>query len=66
MISREYFHTAPALLRIAKSITDEAIANRLMALAADYERRARKADAAQAVNALRQAACGEDSSLAKS
>ena len=44
MISKEYLYTAHALLRIAKSITDEAIANRLMALAADYERRARKAD----------------------
>ncbi len=44
MISREYFYTAEALLRVAKNITDEAIANRLMTLAADYERRARKAD----------------------
>jgi hypothetical protein len=44
MISKEYFYTAQALLRVAKNITDEAIANRLMTLAADYERRARKAD----------------------
>jgi hypothetical protein len=43
MISKEYMHTAQALLRSAKSITDEAIANRLMALAADYERRVHKA-----------------------
>jgi hypothetical protein len=35
MISREYLHTAQALLRIAKNITDETIANRLMALAAE-------------------------------
>ena len=47
MISKEYLHTAQALLRITKSITDATIANRLMALAADYERRARKADLAE-------------------
>lgn len=44
MISKEYFYTAQALLRVAKNITDEAIANRLMTLAADYERRGRKAE----------------------
>ena len=44
VISKEYLYTAQALLRVAKNITDETIANRLMTLAADYERRARKAD----------------------
>ena len=44
LISKEYFYAAQALLRVAKNITDETITNRLMALAADYERRARKAD----------------------
>jgi hypothetical protein len=43
MISKEYLYTAQALLRVAKNITDEAIAKRLMVLAADYERPARKA-----------------------
>jgi hypothetical protein len=47
MISKEYLHTAQALLRITKSIADETIANRLMALAADYERRAWRADQAE-------------------
>jgi hypothetical protein len=56
MISKEYLYTAHALLRIAKSITDEAIANRLMALAADYERRARKADMVGTADALTLAA----------
>lgn len=51
MISKEYLHTAQALLRIAKSITDETVANRLMALAADYERRAHRADLAEAAEA---------------
>jgi hypothetical protein len=41
MIGKEYLYTAQALLRVAKNITDQTIANRLMALAADYERRAR-------------------------
>lgn len=44
MISKEYFYTAQAWLRVAKNITDETIANRLKNLAADYERRARKVD----------------------
>ena len=44
VISKEYLYTAQALLRVARNITDGTVANRLMALAADYERRARKAD----------------------
>jgi hypothetical protein len=50
MISKEYLHTAQALLRSAKSITDETIANRLMVLAADYERRVHKAALAPAAD----------------
>ena len=56
MISKLYLHTAQALLRITKSITDETIANRLMALAAEYERRAHKAVQAEAAEALAPAA----------
>lgn len=48
MISKEYLHMAQALLRCAKSITDETIANRLMVLASDYERRVHKAALAPA------------------
>jgi predicted ArsR family transcriptional regulator len=68
MISKEYVHTAQALLRITKSIADETIANRLMALAADYERRARKADLAEAAEALTPAAdrAGSSPRFAKS
>jgi hypothetical protein len=39
MIGKQYLHTAQALLRIAKNIKDETIANRLIAFAADNERR---------------------------
>jgi hypothetical protein len=53
MISKEYLHMAQALLRCAKSITDETIANRLMALASDYERRVHKAALAPAADRAR-------------
>jgi hypothetical protein len=54
MVSKEYLRAAQTLLRMAKKMTDQTIANRLMALADDYERRGRKADGvetAAAVNA---------------
>jgi hypothetical protein len=68
VISKEYLHTAQALLRIAKNITDETIANRLMVLAGDYERRARKADLAEAAEVVTPAAdrAGPSPRLAKS
>jgi hypothetical protein len=68
MIGKEYLHTAQALLRIAKSVTDETIANRLMTLAADYERRARKAGLAGAAEAVTPPAerVGPSQRLAKS
>jgi hypothetical protein len=40
---KEYLKTAQTLLRTAKTMTDEAIAAQLKALADDYERRAEKA-----------------------
>jgi hypothetical protein len=49
---KEYLETARTLLRTAKSMSDQAIAGQLQALAEDYERRAEKAthvDAAKAV-----------------
>jgi hypothetical protein len=52
MIAKQYLRTAQALLHIAKRIVDEMIADRLMALAVDYERRARKADPAEAAQGL--------------
>ena len=47
MLSKEYVSTAQTLLRVARNMTDQAIADRLKALADDYERRARKAAAAK-------------------
>jgi hypothetical protein len=40
---KEYLKTAQTLLRNAKTMTDQAIAAQLKALADDYERRAEKA-----------------------
>jgi hypothetical protein len=40
---KEYLKTAQTLLRTAKTMTDQAIAAQLKALADDYERRAEKA-----------------------
>ena len=48
---KEYLKTAETLLRAAQTMTDQAIAGQLKALADDYERRAEKAshiDAAKA------------------
>ncbi|MDE5443177.1 hypothetical protein GWG65_17300 [Bradyrhizobium sp. CSA207] len=44
--------TAQSLLRVAKTMTDQAIADQLKALADDYERRAEKASYADAVKAM--------------
>jgi hypothetical protein len=48
---KQYLKTAQTLLRAAQTMTDQAIAGQLKALADDYERRAEKAshiDAAKA------------------
>jgi hypothetical protein len=47
---KEYLKTAQTLLRAAKTMTDQAIAARLKALADDHERRAEKASLAHAKN----------------
>jgi hypothetical protein len=52
MLSKEYVSTAQTLLRVARNMTDQAIADRLKALADDYERRARKAADAEAAKRL--------------
>jgi len=52
---KQYLKTARTLLRTAQTMTDQAIAGQLKALADDYERRAEKAsrdDAAKAAKAL--------------
>jgi hypothetical protein len=66
MLSKEYFETARTLLRIARNMTDQTIADRLRALAEDYERRAEKAsrtDAGEAVAAVAVRGEGEGSTL---
>jgi hypothetical protein len=45
MLSKEYLNTARTLLRVARSMTDQAIADRLKVLAEDYERRVEQAQA---------------------
>ena len=52
MVSKEYFGTARALLRIARNMTDLTVASRLQALAEDYERRAQKAELAESAKGL--------------
>jgi hypothetical protein len=52
MVSEEYLGTARTLLRVARNMTDQTIANRLKALAEEYERRAQKAELADSAKAL--------------
>jgi hypothetical protein len=47
MVSKEYLGTAITLLRIARSVADETIADRLRVLAEHYERLAQKAGLAE-------------------
>ena len=49
---KEYLQTARTLLRTAQTMTDQAIASQLKALADDYQRRAEKASHVDAVKAL--------------
>jgi hypothetical protein len=58
LLSKEYQNTAQTLRRVARNITDQAIADRLEVLAKDYEWRAERASLTD--NALaRSAARGE-------
>ena len=52
MRSKEYLDTARTLLRVARNMTDRAIADRLKALAADYERRAEKSSHTESAKPL--------------
>jgi hypothetical protein len=49
---KEYLETARTLLRAAKTMTDQAVASRLRALAEDYQNRAEKASHVDAEKAL--------------
>ena len=48
---KQYLQTARTLVRAAQTMTDEAIAGQLKALADDYERRAEKASQVDAAKA---------------
>ena len=49
---KEYLGAAQTLLRAAKTMTDQAIADQLKALADDYQRRAEKASHVDAARAF--------------
>jgi len=51
MLSKEYLDTARTILRAAQTMTDQHVAGQLKALAEDYERRAEKAEHADAAKA---------------
>jgi hypothetical protein len=53
---KEYLKTAQTLLRTAKTVTDQAVAGQLKALADDCERRAEKASRDDAAKALARSA----------
>ena len=53
---KEYLKTAETLLRSAQSVTDQAIAGQLKALADDYQRRAEKASHVDADKAFARSA----------
>ena len=57
---KEYLKTAQTLLRTAKTMTDQAIAGQLKALADDYERRAEKASRDDAAKALARSAASQE------
>ena len=54
----QYLKTAQTLLRTARTMTDQAIAGQLKALADDYQRRAEKASRDDAAKALARSAAG--------
>lgn len=57
----EYLKTARTLLRAAKTMTDQAIADQLKALADDYQRRAEKASRFDAAKASARSAANAES-----
>ena len=59
-LSKQYLETAQTLLRAAGTMTDSAIADRLKALADDYQRRADKASLADAAKAFARSAASAD------
>jgi hypothetical protein len=58
---KEYLKTAQTLLRAAQTMTDNAIAGQLKALADDYEQRAEKASHVDAAKASARSAASVES-----
>jgi hypothetical protein len=56
----QYLKTAQSLLRVAQSMTDQAIAGQLKALADDYQQRAEKASHVDAAKALARSAANAE------
>ena len=57
---KQYLETARTLLCAAQTMTDQAVASGLKALADDYQRRAEKASHADAAKALARATAGAE------
>ena len=57
---KTYLETAQTLLRAAQTMTDQAIANQLKALADDYQRRAEKASHVDAAKVLARSAASAE------
>jgi hypothetical protein len=57
---KEYLRTAETLLRAAKTMTDQAVAGQLKALADDYQRRAEQASLVDAAKALARSAANAE------
>jgi hypothetical protein len=60
----QFLKTAQTLLRTARTMTDQAIAGQLKALADDYQRRAEKASRDDAAKALARSAVALDERFA--
>jgi hypothetical protein len=61
---KQYLETAKTLLRVAQTMTDQAVADQLQALADNYERRAEEASHIDAAKALARAAANSESEAA--
>jgi hypothetical protein len=57
---KQYLETARTLLRAAQTMTDQAIAGQLKALADDYQRRAEQASRVDAAKALARSAANAE------
>ena len=60
---KQYLKTAETLLRAAQTMTDQAIAGQLKALADDYERRAEKVSHIDTAKALARSAVDDEDSV---